>query len=1650
MTKKDILIANIDAIDTALRLDQTKQLPGPEDIEKLRQYSGFGDLKCILLDPEHPEQFAASEKNLIPYVQRLHEVVESHCHTPQEYLKYNDSLKRSVLTAFYTPPEIVRAIGNTFENNHLSFGDVLDPSAGTGAFLAVKGDRYTAIEKEFVTGKILKALHPEKQIRIEGFENIPTSYSQSYNLIVSNIPFGDYKVFDPALLNSKNRERANACSTIHTYFFEKGLDTLRDGGILSFITSTGVMDAQRHEGFREHLLGKAHLLSAVRLPENTFEGTKVQSDLIILQKDSKRHTQLSEKEQQFIKSIPFQEDIQMNAYYTGFDHVLHTSYSYNTNMYGKPDVRFVHENGITGIAGDLEKTVSYDIRQNINRSLFNARNRSTAAAQSAPLQLSLFDDFKAHVNTEGKNKAISFEYNNPVYSAVGSFQYAGGLIGIATDEKTARTLNTGDKGEIEIIRQYVNLRDSYFSLKNNEAERLREAPDLRSELNNSYERFFNNHSYITDNYNLLHGDPAFIEIKSLEILKDGSLQKADIFFEPVAFSKTGESYSLEEALSVCLNKFNEVNIDYISSLARLDEYAVIAGLEGQIFKNPETYRFETADMYLSGNVVRKLEQAIQAWQDSPGDRLLSNSIKALQEVIPVKIPLEDIGINFGERWIPESYYSAFASDIFAAASEVKYNPILDDFEVSGEYSYRASQTYTVESANRYYGYKDVMRFALLDNIPDMTKKVKDGDIVRTIPDTDGIQKMNAAVSLLQSEFKGWVNQLPVHQKEDLENIYNRKFNCFVKPRFDGRFQTFPGLDKEALHIKDLYPSQKNAILLLKNLNGGIIDHEVGGGKTLIMCCAAFEMKRLGLANKPCIIGLKVNIDQIADTFKKAYPEAKLLYATKNEFTTKTREEFFNKIQNNNWDCIIMTHDQFKAIPQSLDVQKRIINDEIRKIEETVSTLDGDNRNFKAIEKGLLKRKENLEAKLSKIIYSINQKKDNVVDFRTMGIDHMFIDECHKFKNLMFQTRHQRVAGLGNSKGSDRALNMLFAIRTIQERNGKDLGATFLSGTTISNSLTELYNIFTYLRPQALQEQGIFSFDAWASVYTLKSKDFEFNINNRIVQKDRLRQFGKVPELAMFYGQITDFKTAEDIGVDRPVKNEIFVSIPQTEQQKDMFERLKIFAKTENGPIIYRPPLSDSEKKALMLIATNTAKKASLDMRLISGRFHDEPGNRAHIVVDKVFDYYQKYDIHKGTQFIFSDLGTYKPGSQFNIYSDIKQKLIDKGIPANEIQFIQTANTDKKRTELFNKMNSGAVRILLGSTEMLGTGVNAQKRCVAIHHFDIPWTPKDFEQRNGRGVRAGNEVAKIHGGNKVDVLIYATKETLDTYKMNLVANKAFFISQIKKNSLSVRSIDEGGMDQHSGMNYAEYIAVLSGNTDLLEKAKLEKQITQYKAEENVYLKQVRDRENKICSLSDEREKNDRIIPLFKKDLNKFEQLPGNEKGEMLPDVTIGDKRYADFKLIGEEINKILDTINTDSVNYKKIGSIGDFNILMIADKQTSPEGIDSYRNKLYVEGNLKYSYHDGNVSRSPKSAGEYPVNALNRIGELLKSYESKNRDIDTKIDVLKNLEFKFLNKDKLIEATNMLEVIKGRIDKSIHQKPDAVSRNVSKNKFGITM
>ncbi len=1976
--KKAHLTDNIEAIKTAFLLENEQREAVPAEREILSHYSGFGGLKCILNPArtlEDASRWAKSEMELFPLAAELHRIIREQSPDEKRYNRYMDSLKQSVLTAFYTPPALVESLASVLRKHGITPARLLEPSAGTGAFVEAfnpgNSVETSAFEKDLLTGKILKALHPHARVRVEGFENIEPSKLGTFDMAASNIPFGDTSVFDLSYSRGSSPAKQQASRSVHNYFFLKGLDSLQEGGLLAFITSQGVMNSPRNALIREYLMENSRLVSAVRLPNNLFAdyaGTEVGTDLIILQKQSGKSTENAE-EVLFIESEKI-DGVSQNLYFDTPEKIIHTRRELGTDMYGKPALVYHHDGGTAGIAMDLSRELDRQIRQfgidlslykgngqqrtsvsfsGVNQSETNIRQTETAtelspeneqiesvfvpsafdqikqkhpdaivlfrvdesyetyrkdaektsAVLGLPLirsaegevkislksheldtmlprlvrsgmrvaiadaleqkienkvergniaenksaankennsaenplpkiepkqenpALSLYDlfGFSAQERTQVKplKKGQKQRGNIPKRPAVAppkpqSFQnkkteqttrqnidnvvanaldlspetivenenrLAKNLIAetktetvsheklLTTEEmldeffagmdphspsnyvdewrleiqhearlaKAREAIQTrtyhkieqeieskkesknaqkqpdttsqnslfeetsalsfsprpylanwephyregclvSDNGQVgflkkdkneqiffhpldvntrqhDRIRMYLLVRDAYKELYATEAETKTEYEPMRRELNRQYDLFTSKYGFLNspDNLKVIKMDTAGNDMPFLERNIGGVWQKADIFSRPVSFAVQEINHvdTAEEALSASLNKFGRVDLGFMVKLQDSSLEELKTELHGRIFFNPLEQEYEIADKFIAGNVVEKARLVEKYLKNHPGDTESAFSLKALQDAFPQRIEFEELDFNLGERWIPAEIYSRFASDLFDTDVDIRYIEALDDFSVSCPRKNRNIWTkYATRSESRTYDGIALLKHAMVNTTPDMTKKVMVDGKETKVRDGEAIQAANAKIDEIRDAFGEWLQAQNDDFKERLTTMYNNKFNCFVRPQFDGSQQTFPGLNLRNVNIEDLYQSQKDAIWMLKMNGGGICDHEVGAGKTLIMCCAAQEMKRLGLANKPMIIALKANVHDIAETYRKAYPDAKIMYPGKADFTPDKRQRIFGNIKNNDWDCVILSHEQFGMIPQSPGIQQEILQQELDSVEENLEVLRSQGKDIsRAMEKGLIVRQNNLEVKLKTLAYDMANRKDDVTDFKMMGIDHLFVDESHQFKNLMFTTRHNRVAGLGNSEGSQRAMNMLFAIRTIQERTGKDLGATFLSGTTISNSLTELYLLFKYLRPKALEEQNIRSFDAWAAIYAKKTTDYEFSVTNNIVQKERFRYFIKVPELAQFYNEITDYRTAKDIGIDRPEKNEILHNIPPTPQQEDFIKKLMEFAQTGDATLLGRSKLSEKEEKAKMLIATDYARKMSLDMRMINPKFDDHVDNKASHCAKNIADYYQKFSPQKGTQFVFSDLGTFKSNSEWSVYSEIKRKLVENhGIPTNEIRFIQEAKTDKARKELIKQMNEGKTRVLFGSTSMLGTGVNAQKRAVAVHHLDTPWRPSDLQQRDGRAVRKGNDIAKHFAGNKVDVIIYAVERSLDSYKFNLLHNKQLFIDQLKTNRLGKRTIDEGSLDEQSGMNFSEYVAILSGNTDLLDKARLEKQIgaleserrsfNQSKAQSRVKLEQITS-EIDGCKNRIERMENDQ--KLFS------ERILKNDKGEILNPIQInGLPENADAKAVGKKLNELSDNARTHGF-YDEIGSLYGFKLL-VKTEASMKDGFDFTENRFFAEGSngIKYTYNNGIMASDPKLASMNFLNALQKIPTLIDNEQKRIAKTEKDVPVLREVvNVVWKKEDQLKELKKELGAVDRKILEGMNAEKKTQCQSVEK-------
>ena len=1875
--KKAHLKDNIEAIKLAFALEREGRTATPEEQAVLRAYSGFGGIKAVLNPASSLADVARwtkSDRELFPLVSQLHSVIRSHSKDEAEYKRYFSSLKNSVLTAFYTPQDIVSVLASELGNYGIAPSRFLDPSSGTGVFVdafqqhsaqqqlseqqlseqqsseqqpseqqsseqqpsrtGLSRPEIVCFEKDLLTGKILSHLHPEAKVEITGFEDSGLRYLNRFDITASNIPFGDVAVFDPSFTKSKSLVRQHAAKSLHNYFFLKGLDNIREGGILAFITSQGVLDSPANENIRYQLMQHSHLVSAIRLPNNLFTdgaGTEVGSDLIILQKKSDKTEPLTDDEHAFIASSPRPEGFSTNDYIFRNIPIIHTKASVDTDPYGHPAMVYIHEGGLPGITSQLRSLLRNDFYRRLNVPLYQQFlqhtqpirlneapeqikeveqapapkpvpeqtptttkapepaliepktvssepeatlfNSGTASPESVPtdvstspvvstpepkeeIELSLFSppvlslydlfEFTAEERTQitpkrGKRRSASSSRKQPVQGnlfgepATGTAQPTskkpkGKSVVKPTVTPAASNVSTGDNkipfrtetkiedqaateaariaaeeerkqrmhprpypneipshykdGSLVVLgngigyirdtqfapmfhplelpdRQlrklslYVEIRDTYHDLYNSEATERKENTVRRDQFNALYDDFVRQFGNLNSpkNIDLIRMDNDNRTILSLERYKDGQALKADIFDHPVAFNKNELTHvdTSDEALSASLNKYGNVNLEYMARLTGKTEDALLDDLKGRVFFNPLIKGYEIADKFIAGNVISKAEIIEDYIANHPGNDRASQSLDALRAAFPVPIPFEELDFNFGERWIPMGIYEKYASRLFDTDVRITYAASRDEFSVnaSARGNVRIREQYCVKAESRRYDGLNLMKHAIQNTSPDITKKVLVGDDVVKVRDTEAIQLANSKIDEIRNGFSDWLKEQSPEFKQRLTDMYNRKFNNSVKPKYDGSMQSFPDLDLKALGIPDLYASQKDAIWMTKINGGGIIDHEVGGGKTLIMCAAAYEMKRLGLANKPMIIGLKANIHEIAQTFKTAYPNARVLYPGKEDFTPENRVRIMREMQNNDWDAIILSHEQFGMIPQSPEIQKQILQQELDSVEENLEVLTQQGEDVSnGMLKGVEKRKANLEAKIKALTFDIENRKDDVVDFKLMGIDHLLVDESHKFKNLMFTTRHDRVAGLGNSEGSQRALNMLFALRTIQERTGKDLGATFLSGTTISNSLTELYLLFKYLRPKELERQGINTFDAWAAVFAKKSIDYEFSVTNEIIQKERFRYFIKVPELAAMYNEITDFRTAEDIGIDRPKKNEILHNIPPTPDQQDFIQRLVAFAKSGNATVLGRPPLSRREEKAKMLIATNYARKMSLDMRLIDeDKYDDHIDNKATHCAALINQYYQKYDEQKGTQFVFSDLGTYKPG-QWNTYSEIKRKLVDDyGIPADQVRFIQEAKTEKSRMAMINAMKEGKIRVLFGSTDMLGTGVNAQHKCVAIHQLDIPWTPKDLEQRNGRGVRKGNEIAKLFADNKVDIINYAVEKSLDSYKINLLHNKQLFITQLKKGTMGARTIDEGSMDEQGGMNFSEYVAILSGNTDLLDKAKLEKQIASLESERKSFHRGKSSAEAKLENIMQTVTKNGDLIARISTDIQHFQQrVQRDGQGNPLNLIELDGVKGNDPKLIAKKLAEIEDKSRTHGTS-QPIGKLYGFDLL-VKTEASMKDGFDFIENRFFVrgEGNILYNFNGGRLAKDPNIAAQMFLRTFETVPPLLEKYQKEVEQISKDIPILQEVVKETWKKeDQLKQLKSDLAALDRKIQlslKPVKQNEDSTSKDES--------
>jgi len=1479
---------NINALETLLSIIKEKRKATPEEKNILAKYVGFGGLKEIAFNPDNEADWKESTAKYKDQVRKVMQLTQE----LDQALGINNSLseiRAGILTAHYTPKTIIDTMFNVLEKLGFQNGNILEPSAGIGNFIGYmpskmrSNSNITAVELDNVTGNILKYLYDDVNTQIRGIQDaiIPDN---SQDVVISNVPFGNFKVFDKAFKG--NREFL--IKRIHNYFFAKALDKVCEGGIVMFVTSKGVLDSKGNREVREYLNKNAEFLGAVRLPSTAFQNnanTSVVTDVIILRKN----TTGEKKNPNFIDVVDLDvtdkngeiKTITINKFFAENRNVL-LGEIVPGGMYSEKDYSLIDPDNKMGQI--WERLASSNLRH-------------------------YFGTFQPTTNLNATNR-IETDQDLLENTKIGNLT-------INKDGKILKRLDS-EMQEVTMpsyvnpknVKKYIDVRTALFDLITAE---YTGQPDsildgLRSKLNSLYSNAIQTINSKEFNRIATEDGDGF----NVLALTDKSGKKADILSKRTInpLQQKQNTDNVDEAIIISLYENAKVDMERIADLMQKPVKEILELAKGKIFESP-TGGFYTRDEYLSGNVKKKLAEVNQAIENGYAE--FENNKTELEAVIPKDIPVVSIEARLGSRWVPLDIINDFAEHLFNDSSvSINYAKSTDTYNNNGKSSsVNATEKWGTKRKNG----ADLLIDALHIATPAIYDTTEDKKRILNKEETEkAVQKYEE----VRAEFESWIYR-DAERRERLGKIYNEKYNTTVRRKYEGSHLNIPGINGV-----NLYPHQKDAIWMLLQNNGGIIDHIVGAGKTFVMVAGTAEMKRTGVAKKPMILALKSTIPQIVETYKQSYPLAKILSPSEKDFQAKNRQQLFSQIALNDWDVIIMSHENYQAIPHHPDYIRKQIDDEIAEIEAERDALSGDKKALS----GLETRLKNLEAKLEKLT---DVAKDNAVYFQQMGIDHIMVDESQQFKNLAYMTKQRNVAGLSKAEGSRRAFNLLVGMRYLQETLGADKGTTFLSGTPISNSMVEMYSLLKYMRPNKMAELGFNTFDQWATTFANPTNEIEYTVTGQFKSKTRFREFINVPELSLLYNEIADVRNDDNLVLDKPkMKGDGYTTmfIPMNEEQREYGEKIIEFAKTKDGSVLGLE-LSENQKQAYMLLATNLSSKMAIDMRLINKDFAYDPTGKVGKMTDEILKIYTQTNEHKGTQLIFSDLGTpknknnqsemlkdymedelgvpqdtlveifgnfaeeghrYQPintikqklievleveetdfdeyleqakqsGETFNLYTDIKQKLIDKGIPENEIVFIHSYNNQKAKEKLFEQVNNGEIRVVLGSTQKLGTGVNVQKRLAAIHHLDVPWRPSDMEQRNGRGIRQGNWIAKEHLNNVIPVYAYATERTLDGYKYQLLQTKQRFLDQVKSGNVEDRTIRENSEDGNDA--YAIFVAELSGNKDILTKFKLEQ-------EKERLAKQKRNFEGSLYEAQGNIRKLESNIPVIEDNVNKTKQ------------------------------------------------------------------------------------------------------------------------------------------------------------------------------------
>lgn len=1569
---------NIAAIKILKQTEAENRAATPEEQGQLFLYSGWGGLANAFESDNDKWKNEYSElKGLL---------------TDEEYT----AARSTVLDSFYTDTAIVDSIYEVIRNAGFEDGNILEPAMGVGNFfgrlpeeLRDKVNLY-GVEKDSLSGRIAQKLYPQADITIDGFENTRFN-DNSFDVAIGNIPFGDFSVND-SKYNSKHLK-------IHDYFFLKSLDKVRDGGIVAFVTSKGTLD-KKDSSFRKTLAERADLVGAVRLPNNAFKsaGTEVTADIIFLQKREKK----SEIEPSWVHTGQLENGLTVNNYFVEHPEMILGEVVEGNKMFGRTDdtmcVPFNDGRTLSELLSSAVKNINFEY--------------SASAEKLIPVS--------EHLTAEPlKLRLQSFYRRNGEIYFYGSDK-SGKIVNVSADKALGKKLNH------ERINSFIDIRDTLRELLDVQQydNKDSEIAQLQEKLNNCYDSFYSKYGLLHSSYNhsLLNSDGAYPLVASLEadFAKDNNLlvKKSDIFTERVNKPTATINHvdTAEEALAVCVAEKGVIDFEYMSQITDVPPEDLKIGLreKGEIFAVPsytgdEDYEYQTASEYLSGDIYAKLDMA-KAYASVNG--IYESNVVALKEVLPTPLKAGDIDINLGATWIDKKYYEQFMYEIFETPQSLKSDYVsrffksdrieLDYSEYSGRWNITNKRADLSVTTVKTYGASGLSAYQIFESVLNLSEpkvykdKVDEYGVVERdknnkpvrVLDVEATQVVQQKANAIRREFKNWIFK-DANRRRDIVDTYNRTFNCVHAREYDGSHLNFPGMNSNI----QLHEHQKNAIAHAIYGGNTLFAHSVGAGKTFEMIATAMECKRLGLCHKSLFAVPNHLTEQVGADFLKLYPNANILVATKDDFKSSNRKMLMSKIATGNYDAVIIGHTQLKMLPLSPERQEAFLQSQIDDIVAGLAEMKAQDGN-KFTVKEMERTKKNLENQLEKLQSS---KKDNTVYFEELGIDKLFVDEAHEFKNLYCATKLQNVSGI-SSRASQRATELFAKCRYLDEKTGGK-GVVFATGTPLSNSVTELHTMMRYLNYDFLaSHNNMQNFDNWISAFGVQKKEYELApAGNKFKERTRIAEYSNLPELMSMFKMVADVKTAETLKLKVPDCELHIVDVEPTELQKELVDELSDRADEVNSGSV--DPSQDN-----MLKITGDGRKLGLDPRLISPDFEDDPNTKLNVCVNNVFDIYTDTAKDKLTQIVFCDLGvpskntgndsskeqndnksvaeldSLEETGKFCVYDDIRDKLIAKGIPATEIAYIHNAKTEAQKSELFSKVRSGEVRILLGSTGKMGTGTNVQDRIIALHDLDVPWRPADLEQRRGRMVRQGNINEKVH------LYRYVTKGTFDAYSYQLLETKQKFISQVMTDKAPARKCAD--VDQ-AALSYGEIKALCTGDDRIREKLTLDNRVKELNSLKADYNNTKYELEDGVAAYPEKRKQLLCTIGNIKSDIDNVKSFVDKD-GKLICKLTLGSQT---FDLKNDEERKNAAKALTTAVaqvriadNRKKqvgIGNICGFDISVINngnvydDIVVTIKGKYSYSAQLGVSAVHNLSKIEGLLYKT-ESVLDYSQNSLNKL------------------------------------------------------------------------